>query len=416
MAGNRPLSRRCFMLGSVATSTICGVPGAFSRQQPEGVSPFGVSSYAQVTPPLPGHDVDKSDLTILGDRPLTMETPAHLLDNRVTSAEHMFVRNNGIPPASEAIAAADWTLKIDGLVDTPLELTLAELKRSFEVVTLQLQLECGGNGRRFFTPAAAGNQWGFGAIACPEWTGVRLADILARAGLQSSAVYTAHYGADKHLSGDPNKAPISRGVPIEKALDPHTLVAWAMNGADLPHLNGYPLRLVVPGWPGSCSQKWLTRISIRDQIHDGPKMTGQSYRVPAYPVAPGTIVPDDDMDIIHSMPVKSLITFPQTGTQRSPRRAFTVRGHAWAGDRDVAAMHVSTDFGASWLRANLRAPANKYAWQHWDADISLPDIGYYEIWARATDETGIMQPATPPGWNPRGYLNNMQHRIAVYAV
>ena len=355
----------------------------------------------------------KPGLDVLGDRPENIETPAHLLDDKVTPAERLFVRNNGLPPALESVDPATWTLTIDGLVERPLKLTLADLKSQFEVVTLQLQMECGGNGRRYFAPGASGNQWTFGAIGCPEWTGVRLADVLKAAGVKPGAVYTGHYGADTHLSGDPDKTPISRGVPIAKALEEHNLIAWAINGEAMPLANGHPLRLVAPGWPGSCSQKWLTRIEVLDHVHDGEKMLGDSYRVPAYPVAPGTEVPDEDMTIIESMPVKSLITFPQTGTRVSPRKPTEIRGHAWAGDRAVSAMHVSADYGASWVEAKLDAPANRYAWQHWRANLTLPQAGYYEIWARATDDAGQMQPPTVPGWNPKGYLNNACHRIAV---
>ncbi len=211
---------------------------------------------------------------MLSDRPINIETPAHLLDDRITPADRMFVRNNGQPPNASQIDPDHWSLAIDGLVDTPLDLTLAQLKERFETVTLQLQLECAGNGRAYFLPGASGNQWTFGAIGCPEWTGVRLADVLEAAGVKQSSIYTAHYGADSHLSGDPEKQSISRGVPIAKALDPNNLIAWAMNGEPMPLDNGHPLRLVVPGWPGSCSQKWLTRISLLDTVHDGAKMTG----------------------------------------------------------------------------------------------------------------------------------------------
>ncbi|MEM7569051.1 MAG: sulfite oxidase [Pseudomonadota bacterium] len=359
-------------------------------------------------------DVGKPGLKTLSGRPLNMETPAHLLDDEATPGHAMFVRNNGALP--DSVDPADWRLEITGLVETPLSLSIADLKTQFEAVRYRLQMECGGNGRAFFSPGASGNQWTFGAIACPDWTGVRLRDVLRAAGVKDSAVYTGHYGADLHLSGDPDKPPISRGVPIAKAMEEHSLIAWAMNGADMPFVNGHPLRLVIPGWPGSCSQKWLTRIDVRGQVHDGPKMGGQSYRVPAYPVAPGAEVPDDDMVIIESMPVKSLITFPQTGVRRSAGAAFELRGHAWAGDRAVQAMDVSIDFGRSWQRADLAAPVNRYAWQRWRTQITLPQAGYYELWARAADNSGNTQPPVPPDWNPRGYLNNMQHRIAVVAL
>lgn len=402
-------SRRTFLLAGSAFAAALGVPIPFLRHLPQGLAPIAL---AQPSDDIPG----KQGLTQLSDRPLNAETPAHLLDHRVTPGRHMFIRNNGVPPDMSAVTDASWTLQIDGDVDTPRRFSIADLKQSFEPVTLQLQMECGGNGRRYFSPGASGNQWSFGAIACPEWTGVRLADVLNVCGLKSTAVYTGHYGADTHLSGDPSRVPISRGVPIDKALEPHTLIAWAMNGEDMPTQNGHPLRLIAPGWPGSCSQKWLNRITVRDRVHDGPKMGGQSYRVPAYPVGAGTKVPDEDMVIIESMPVKSLITYPRTGERAHPDRPKEIRGHAWAGERNIKSVEVSIDFGATWQTAELDKPVNKYAWQHWRTEVSFPQPGYYEVWARATDSDGVAQPATPPGWNPRGYLNNMQHRVAIFAI
>ena len=403
------LSRRSMLglVGGAGVASALGMPVPFAGNLSSGLLPVALAEDGTF---------GKEGLTLLNDRPLNMETPPHLLDDRVTPGNRLFVRNNGIPPELDKDMVRNWRLVIDGELNTPLEFTLAELQARFETHTLQLQLECGGNGRKFFTPSATGNQWTFGAVGCPEWTGVRLRDVLEAAGVKSSAVYTAHFGADGHLSGDPDKLPISRGVPIRKAMEDHNLIAWAMNGEAIPLMNGAPLRLVVPGWPGSCSQKWLTKITVRDQAHDGPKMTGTSYRVPAYPVAPGTKVPEEDMVIIESMPVKSLITSPETGRRIKPGTAFEVRGHAWAGDLDVSRMDVSLDFGATWQRAALERPANRYAWQHWRADLTLPEAGYFEVWARATDSEGTMQPPVTPGWNPKGYLNNMQHRIAVFGV
>ncbi|MCG8440984.1 MAG: sulfite oxidase, partial [Caulobacterales bacterium] len=396
--------------GGAGLAAALGMPVPFARNLPPGFAP------AALAQSLIGDDFGKPGLTVLNDRPVNMETPPHLLDDEITPADRMFVRNNGVPPILDGEDLAGWRLVIDGEVERRLELSLTDLKTRFETVSLRLVLECAGNGRRFFEPGATGNQWTFGAVGCPRWTGVRLRDVLREAGVKPRAVYTAHYGRDTHLSGDPDKHPISRGVPMEKALEPHTLIAWALNGADMPLLNGHPLRLVAPGWPASCSQKWLTRITLRDQVHDGAKMTGQSYRVPGYPVAPGADVPDEDMVIIHSMPVKSLITFPSTGARARPGAPLEVRGHAWAGDLDVAGLDVSLDFGATWSAAILHEPANRFAWQRWRAQITLPEAGYYEVWARARDREGRVQPPIPPGWNPRGYLNNMQHRIAVFAV
>lgn len=405
--------RRAFLKGTslAALTAMMGVGIPFGKYMPEGYRPVGLA-HAQ------GVDMeamaDKDGVTILNERPVNAETPAHLLDDNITPASRLFVRNNGmVPEQAFTMDASGWTLTVDGEVDTPLELSIDDLRNTYEVVTRQLILECGGNGRAFFNPGASGNQWTTGAIGCPEWTGVRLRDVLNSAGVKPSAVYTAHYGNDPHLSGDPEKESISRGIPIEKALEEDSLIAFGMNGGDLPGIHGFPLRLVVPGYPGSASQKWLDRIWVRDQVHDGAKMGGYSYRMPAYPVAPGTEVPEEDMVIMTTMPVKSLITNPATGTQVD--RAFSVRGHAWA-DGEVAMVETSIDFGQTWQPASLAAPRNRYAWQHFTASITVPQAGYYEVWVRATDDQGRTQPPTTPGWNPRGYGNNMIHRIAVISA
>ena len=379
------------------------------------LAPTGFVPVALAESPADTILAEKPGLRLLNDRPLNAETPAHLLDDDITPASSLFVRNNGVPPAN--IDADSWTLEIAGESCLgPRTFSIAELRREFRPVTLQLQLECGGNGRAEFRPRAAGNQWSTGAVGCPEWTGVRLGDVLKSCGIRDDAVYVAYEGADTHLSGDPAKSVISRGVPVAKALERESLLAYAMNGAPIPAVHGAPLRMVCGGWPGSVSGKWVRRILVRDRVHDGAKMTGTSYRVPCRPVAPGETVADDEMCIIESMPVKSLITAPASGHVVKAGEAFAVRGHAWAGDRRVRQMAISHDFGATWQKASLRRPANRLAWQHFVAKVRLPQAGYYEIWARATDEAGVSQPMLVPGWNPKGYLNNACHRIAVRAV
>jgi DMSO/TMAO reductase YedYZ molybdopterin-dependent catalytic subunit len=359
----------------------------------------------------------KRGLRVLGDRPENAETPVTLLDDEITPNDRHFVRNNGIvPERAWRQDAGGWTLTIDGEVERQLVLSLPELQRKYEMVSAALVIECGGNGRAGFNPPAKGNQWTLGAVGCAMYRGVRLRDVLREAGVKSSGVYIGYYGEDLHLSRDPSKEAISRGVPIAKALDEHTLLAWEMNGEPLPAYHGFPLRLICPGWPGSTGGTWLKRITVRDRVHDGAKMIGSSYRVPRYPVAPGTKVADEDMRIIEEMPVKSIITRPGTGVEVSARSPMDLRGHAWSGRGDVAAMHLSIDFGATWLEARLAAPRNKYAWQRWSAEVVFPSRGYYEVWARATDRTGAMQPMLVPGWNPKGYLNNAMQRIAVKAV
>ena len=409
---NKPsnISRRTFLQESAALTfgSVLGLPMVYGRNFPAGLTPailIGDNSPYQI-------DGKNPELVVLNDRPLNAETPAHLLDAPTTPNEFLFVRNNGIPP--QDIDINQWTLTIEGeSAERQVVLTLDELKTRFKTYTYQLTLECGGNGRSEFSPAAKGNQWTVGAVGCPRFTGVRLKDVLEYVGIAPDAHYIGYYGRDTHLSGDPGKVPISRGVPMRKALEKESLIAWAMNDEDLPYHNGFPLRLVFGGWPASTSGKWLDRIVIRNSIHDGAKMAAPSYRVPCRPVAPGQQVADEDMCIIESMPVKSLITYPKTGGRLSQGRELEVRGHAWAGDYEVSKVEVSCDFGVTWKLCDLTEPVNRLAWQHWKVKLSFDQKGYYEIWAKATDSFGRAQPMVVPGWNPKGYLNNACHRIAL---
>lgn len=403
------LKRSAFIdrLALAGFSSALGANIVFGSWIPEGYIPLGL----QDPDPFTKFKKD-SGMVVLNDRPWNIEARAHLLDDRITPNKFMFVRNNGLIP--ESVNRDTWTLTISGeSAVSPKAYTFGELMTRFEKHTYQLTLECGGNGRSEFDPPASGNQWTVGAVSCARWTGIRLRDVLQDAGIKPNAVYIGYHAADVHLSRDPKKEPISRGIPLEKALQDETLIAFQMNGADIPMIHGYPLRLVAGGWPASTSGKWLKEISIRDRVHDGEKMGGSSYRIPCEPVEPGTKVKDEDMCIIESMPVKSLITFPRSGALLKNGELLQIRGHAWAGEREVAGMHYSVDFGASWKRCSLEKPVNRLAWQHFSADVTLPGKGYYEVWAKAEDSEGIAQPMVLPGWNPKGYLNNACHRIAV---
>jgi DMSO/TMAO reductase YedYZ molybdopterin-dependent catalytic subunit len=388
-------------------AALLGAEIVFGSTLPDGYIPLGL----QDPDPFKLFDKD-TEMIVLNDKPWNIESLAHLLDDRITPNRYMFIRNNGIIP--QEIDPASWTLTFDGeSVKNKKSYTLADLKSRFSKHTYQLTIECGGNGRSEFNPPAKGNQWSVGAVHAAAWTGVRLRDVLEDVGIKSDAVYIGFHAADTHLSGDPEKEPISRGFPMAKAMQDETLLAFQMNGKDIPLAHGHPLRLVAGGWPASTSGKWLTGISLRNKVHDGPKMTGDSYRVPCNPVAPGSKVADDDMCIIESMPVKSLITYPKTGATLSLGKSLSLRGHAWAGELEVEKMQYSIDFGSTWQECTLEAPANRLAWQHFSAEAQFPEKGYYEVWVRATDSRGNAQPMVLPGWNPKGYLNNACHRIAV---
>ncbi|TXD48238.1 sulfite oxidase [Polaribacter sp. IC073] len=406
------MKRRSFVKKTVLSSfaAIIGTELIFGANMMEGYTPLALQE------PNPFKLFSKNkEMLVLNDKPWNIEAQAHLLDDKVTPNSSMFIRNNGKIP--EEINPETWTLTIDGeAVKNKKTYTLADLKSTFKQHTYQLTLECGGNGRSEFDPPAKGNQWTIGAVHCASWTGIRLRDILEDAGIKSNAVYIGYHAVDAHLSGDPSKEPISRGCPMSKALQDETILAFQMNGEAIPLAHGYPLRLIAGGWPASVSGKWLNRISIRDKVHDGTKMMGTAYRVPKNPVAPGEKVKDEDMGIIESMPVKSLITYPKTGATLKENQPLEIRGHAWAGELEVEKMEYSIDFGATWTTCLVEKPANRLAWQHFSASINFPKKGYYEIWAKAIDSNNIAQPMLLPGWNPKGYLNNACHRIAIKVV
>jgi sulfite oxidase len=262
-----PASRRGFLKGAGLTglSAAVGATIPFAANMPAGLVPAALAQTPQADPAkaagpkLLRMDGKDGGLVVLGDKPLVAETPEHLLDDDTTPTAKFYVRNNGLIPEPPADPDG-WKIKIDGEANTPLELSLGEIKQRFRAVTYRLQLECGGNGRSGFTPEARGNQWGNGGMGCAEWTGVPLRDVLQAAGLKSSAVYTAHFGADPHLSGDNSRVALSRGVRLDKAMEAHSLIVFAMNGQPLTNIHGGPVRLLYPGWAGSASHKWVTRI------------------------------------------------------------------------------------------------------------------------------------------------------------
>jgi DMSO/TMAO reductase YedYZ molybdopterin-dependent catalytic subunit len=403
------LKRRDFVKKATLSSfaALIGAEIVFGSKMYDGYTPIALQD------PDPFKLFNKhKDMVVLNDKPWNIEAQAHLLDDKITPNSSMFVRNNGLIP--ENIDIKSWTLTIDGeSVKKTKTYTLQELKANFKQYTYQLTIECGGNGRAEFDPPAKGNQWTVGAVHCASWTGVRLRDILEDTGIKNDAVYIGFHAADQHLSRDPKKEAISRGCPVAKAVQDETLLAFQMNGKDIPLVHGYPLRLVAGGWPASVSGKWVNRISIRNKIHDGAKMNGTAYRVPCEPVEPGAKVKDEDMCIIESMPVKSLITYPKSGAMINKGKKLNIRGHAWAGELEVIKVEYSIDFGATWQGCTLESPVNRLAWQHFSASVDFPKKGYYEVWAKATDSLGVSQPMILPGWNPKGYLNNACHRIAV---
>ena len=355
---------------------------------------------------------EKPELHILPTVELNAETPAHLLDDDITPIGRLFARNTGDMPVMDADAIAAWTLAIDGRVRIPRRWTVRELQREFAAVTRIAVLECAGNGRAFFPEPAGTVLWQHGAAGCVAWTGVRLADLLAACQLLPDAVYTGHYSPDLRL--DSSGPALSRGLPIEKALAPETLVAWAVNGAPIPPLHGGPLRLVAPGFPGSASQKWITRIAIRDREHDGERMRNLHYRLPRVPVrplGPGERFDEALFDVITDVPARAVITAPADGFAAPAGAPLAVRGHAWSGHVALARVEVSGDGGTTWHVAQLGPLPDRFAWRRFAVTLPAPRAGAIEIVARASDAQGRAQPLDSAPWNPRGYCNNTVHRV-----
>ena len=327
----------------------------------------------------------------------------------ITPIERFFVRTHVSVPR---VDLADWRLTIDGDVATPVTLTMDDIRRLPRVELVSV-LECAGNGRGFYEPSMPGLQWANGAVGNGRWRGARLADVLRRAGMRESAKEVLFNGADVPLGTMPD---FQRSIPITKALDANTLLAYDMNGETLPVKHGFPLRVVAPGWAGDCWSKWLTSISVLDQAHDGFWMA-RAYRHPGKPVAPGAVVPPEQMQPVTSLRVKSVVAAPLDGSQVLIGKPVTIRGVAWSGDPGpVTRVDVSVDGGRRWESANLRRDQRTaFGWRQWEYRWTPAREAYHTILARARDEAGNTQPFDQE-WNPSGYGWNVIPRVGVNVV
>jgi len=346
----------------------------------------------------------KEKLLVRSLRPPDYESPVALLDSWITPVEHFYVRSHlPVPPGLDG---ATWTLSIEGEVNMPISLTLDEL-RKLPSTTVTTTLECAGNGRAFFDPPVAGIQWSKGAVGTARWTGVRMADVLKRAGVKSTARFVYMNGADRPLGTMPD---FVRQLPIDKAMHADTVIAFDMNGQPITPLHGFPLRAIVPGWEGAYSVKWLTNLRVADRESDS-FWVATAYRYPVRRVAPGATVDPKDMGPLTGLVVKSLITRPLDAVTVAPGKV-DVAGFAWAGEADISRVDISTDYGASWQQARLTGEQAKYAWRRFEYTFEASRPESYLILSRATDSQGRAQPMSPP-WNPSGYLWNAPDSVRI---
>ena len=336
-------------------------------------------------------------------RPMDLETPVALLDDFITPIEAFYVRSHMNVPQADP---ASWRLAVDGEVANPAQFSLDDLRR-LPRASVTMTLECAGNGRAFFTPPVAGIQWRRGAVGTARWSGVRLADLVRPAGARPAGRFVWAGGADRPLGTQPA---FVRQVPMTKALHPDTIVAYAMNDRPIPVDHGSPARLIVPGWEGAYSVKWLDRLTVAVDEQPG-FWVNTAYRYPRRLGAPGAAVDAADMAPLTGLVVKSLISRPLAGAVIAPGR-LTIAGFAWAGERDIARVDVSSDGGVSWQPARLIGPVIRFAWRRFEHTVDASTPGARTLLSRATDDRGQTQPLVP-AWNPAGYLWNGPDQVSI---
>jgi DMSO/TMAO reductase YedYZ molybdopterin-dependent catalytic subunit len=332
------------------------------------------------------------------------ETPLDLLTDYLTPNNLFFVRHHWQPTLPDP---KSWQLTVDGEVDAPFSLSLAELRRMPEA-SVTCVLQCAGNGRGLHNPPVPGIQWGHGAVGNAKWTGVRVRDLLKHAGVRASARHLHSFGSD----APPGKVPpFLRSLELQKALD-DAIVAWAMNGQPLPALHGAPARLVVPGWAGDHWMKWLTRLSAQAEPQHGFYMD-TAYRYPRAPGEPGVTFPPDQMLPVTELAVKS--NFASVPGQARVGSTVTLGGFAFSGAPDISRVEISDDDGATWTDAELDPRHEPWAWRRWSHRWTPMRAGRNVLRVRATDDRGVVQPREPV-WNQSGYLWNGWHSAEVEAI
>jgi len=353
----------------------------------------------------------KREMILLTSRPVQLETPFSTFDRGlITPNDSFFVRwhHEDLP----AIDPRAYALRVHGLVNTQLSLSLDALRTQFEAVEIAAVCECAGNSRAFFAPKVPGGQWGNGAMGNAVWRGARLKDILAKAGVATGAVQVRFGGLDKPtLTGD---SPFLKSLDLDVATGNDVLIAYAMNGEPLPMLNGYPVRLVVPGYYATYWVKMLNDIEVLDRVDDNHWMR-TAYRVPADPrrhEQPGAKLPTVP---ITRLTVRSFITSLSDGQRVQVGKRYTVSGIAFDSGFGIAKVLFSTDGGVHWTRAELGRDEGKYAFRAWTASFTPASRQQYSLQSLAVNSIGETQHTTSV-WNSSGYLRNSIETVRVDAA
>jgi DMSO/TMAO reductase YedYZ molybdopterin-dependent catalytic subunit len=351
----------------------------------------------------------KRPLIVLTTRPVQLETPMVVFNaGPFTPNDAFFVRwHLGNVPTD--IDGDAFRINVHGLVNTPLSLSVADLKSGYDAVEIAAVCECSGNSRGFFNPRVPGGQWGNGSMGNAKWKGARLKDILTKAGVKDGAVQVSFNGADTPvLPGTPD---FIKAINVDLAMNPDVLVAYSMNGADLPVLNGYPVRLVIPGYYATYWVKMLNDIEVKGEVEQNFWMK-TAYRIPDNPA--GSQVPGETVKTvpINRLTVRSFITSVPDGDRIAERAPFTVRGIAFDSGYGIARVLFSIDGGRSWTDARLGDDLGKYSFREWNATFK-PVRGAHTLASLAINTIGETQRLDVPQWNNPGYLRNIVERVRV---
>jgi len=404
------LSRRHFLTGIGGL----GLAGALGDTAWSGAAataltlPFGNGKRDLVTD-FP----QKGAMILQRTRPPLLETPFEVFDHGVFTPNDRFYVRWHLADIPTVVDPAVFRLKIRGSVQAPLDLTLDQLVRQFEPIQMAAVNQCSGNSRGFFTPRVAGGQWANGAMGNALWTGVRLKDVLDRAGVRAGATHVRFNGMDKGLL--PQTPDFLKSLSVDHARDGEVMIAYAMNGQPLPLLNGFPLRLIVPGWYATYWVKMLDDIEVLDKPDDGFWMT-RAYLIPDTPfanVAPGQAgiktVP------ISRMVPRSFFTNIQDGATLKIGESKTMRGIAFGGDTGIATVAFSSDGGTTWRDTRLGPDHGKYGFRQWEIPLRLTTPGPHTLLIKAVNTGGVTQPEQA-NWNGGGFMRNVVESISVRAA
>ena len=354
---------------------------------------------------------EKTELILLTDRPPQLETPLHYFRQDLTPNEAFFVRWHleGLPTS---VNLRTFRLNISGHVGRPMQLSMDDLQSQFEPVSLVAVNQCSGNSRSFFAPRVPGGQWKHGAVGNAKWTGVSLKTILDRAQVKPGAVDVSFNGLD--VPPLPSVADFVKALSIDHARDGEVMIAYAMNDQALPMVNGFPMRLIVPGWYGTYWVKALSDITVLPQAFHN-FWTDKAYRIPSGPN--GTETPKDlakDTVPINRFNVRSIFVRPEPEELLHPGMPIEIEGIAFDSGSGIRRVEVSTDGGSTWADARLDPEIGKYSWRRWRSTWAPKDRGQYRLMARATNAAGETQ--SKEQWNRSGFMWNVISEVDVKVV